>query len=195
MRDSERLTTPSERDTGPSARAGQPEEFVRLFTRYQRKVHWYIFALLHDHHDTEEVFQETALVLWQKFGTFQPGTSFVAWACRIAYNKVLRFRDNHRRDVPCFSNVFLEEVAPELLAVIDTDAMDLVHERLADCFARLNAQDRDLVERRYKPGATTKRVAAEVGRSTDAVYKALSRIHQALFDCMTASRAGRQAAC
>jgi RNA polymerase sigma-70 factor (ECF subfamily) len=196
MQNPERLTTLIENEGELPAQAGRVEEFVRQFTRYQRKIHWYIFALLHDHHDTEEVFQETALVLWQKFDTFQPGTSFVAWACRVAHNKVLRFRDNHRRDVPCFSSVFLEEVAPELLAVIDTEASDVLHERLADCFARLSNQDRDLIERRYKPGATTKRVAAEVGRSTDAVYKALSRIHQALFDCMTASLAGgRQPAC
>jgi RNA polymerase sigma-70 factor (ECF subfamily) len=170
---------------GPPTAAGSPEDFVRLFTRYQRKVYWYIFALLHDPHDAEEVFQETAIVLWQKFATFQPGTSFVAWACRVAYNKVLRFRDDHKRDVPCFSSLFMEEVAPELLAVIDMDATDLLHEQLAECMGRLSPQDRDLIERRYKPGATTKRVAAEVGRSTDAVYKALNRIHQALFDCMS----------
>lgn len=170
----------SETPPGPPA-----EEFVRLFTRYQRKIYWYIFAILHDSYDTEEVFQETALVLWQKFATFQPGTSFVAWACRVAYNKALRYRDEHRRELPCFSDVFLEEVAPELLTIIDSDATDLLHERLADCYGHLNQQDRDLIERRYKPGATTKRVAAEVGRSTDAVYKALNRIHQSLFDCMT----------
>jgi RNA polymerase sigma-70 factor (ECF subfamily) len=171
---------------------GNPTEFVRLFTRYQRKIYWYIFALLHDQHDTEEVFQETAIVLWQKFATFQPGTSFVAWACRVAYNKVLRFRDDHKRDFPCFSSVFMEEVAPELLAVIEVDTTDLLQDQLADCLARLNPQDRDLIERRYKPGATTKRVAAEVGRSTDAVYKALNRIHQALFECMSAGlSAGR----
>jgi RNA polymerase sigma-70 factor (ECF subfamily) len=165
---------------------GQTEDFVRLFTLYQRRIYWYIFALLHDSNDAEEVFQETALLLWQKFGEFQPGTSFVAWACRVAYNKTLRFRDNHRREIPCFSNVFLEEVAPDLLAVIDAEASDAMLDRLSDCLQRLNERDRDLIQRRYKPGATTKRVAAEVGRSTDAVYKALARIHQALFDCMTA---------
>lgn len=180
------MTRPEDRNQ-PPAQGSDLEEFVCLFTRYQRKVYWYIFALLHDYHDTEEVFQETALVLWQKFSTFQPGTSFVAWACRIAHNKVLRYRDKHRRDVPCFTSLFMEEVAPELLAVIDVSATDLLHERLADCFARLDARDRDLIERRYKPGATTKRVAGEVGRSVDAVYKALSRIHQALFECMTTS--------
>jgi RNA polymerase sigma-70 factor (ECF subfamily) len=176
----------------PSPPSGRPDEFVRLFTASQRKIYWYIFALLHDSHDTEEVFQETALVLWQKFAAFTPGTSFVAWACRIAFNKVRRFRETHRRDLPCFSDVFLEEVAPDLLAVIDGDLSDKLHEQLADCFGKLREPDRDLIERRYRPGATTRRVAAEVGRSTDAVYKALNRIHQALFDCMSAAlRDGR----
>jgi len=177
------MTAADNRD-GSAMPAREPDEFVRLFTSCQKKIYWYIFSLLHDVHDAEEVFQETAIVLWQKFASFQSGTNFVAWACRIAYHKVLRFRDEHRRDIPCLSNVFLEEVAPELLAVIDMDAANLLDEQLAECLAKLNQRDRELVYLRYKPGATTKRVAAEVGRSTDAVYKALNRIHQALFECM-----------
>src|SRR5262249_54405800 len=57
------MTHADQGDARPDA--GNPEEFVRLFTRYQRKLYWYIYALLHDPHDAEEVFQETAIVLWQ----------------------------------------------------------------------------------------------------------------------------------
>jgi RNA polymerase sigma-70 factor (ECF subfamily) len=55
---------------------------------------------------------------------------------------------------------------------------------LTDCVGQLRHEDRDLVERRYMQGATPQSVAQQVGRSLDAVYKALARIRRALADCV-----------
>jgi RNA polymerase sigma-70 factor (ECF subfamily) len=55
------------------------------------------------------------------------------------------------------------------------------------CLALLGGRDRELVQLRYAPGATTQGVAARVGRSADAVYKALNRIHARLLQCIRRS--------
>ena len=86
--------------------------------------------------------------------------------------------------MPAFSDVFLDQVGPELVAAVALpnslqDLLDECKKELAEC-------DRDLIERRYADGATTQSVAVEVGRSPDTVYKSLSRIHQRLFDCVNA---------
>ena len=60
-------------------------------------------------------------------------------------------------------------------------------EALDACKQQLSQQDRDLIERRYQPGATTASVAAEVGRSVAAVYKAVVRIRR---DPLPVHRAG-----
>ena len=49
-------------------------------------------------------------------------------------------------------------------------------EALAQCVEKLDARDRDLLGRRCAEGATTRSTAAELGRSIDAVYKALAKI-------------------
>jgi RNA polymerase sigma-70 factor (ECF subfamily) len=49
----------------------------------------------------------------------------------------------------------------------------------------LSRRDRDLLARRFAEGATTQSTADQVGRSVDAVYKALAKIRQALFECVT----------
>jgi len=46
------------------------------------------------------------------------------------------------------------------------------------------SRDRTLIRRRYESGAAVQMVAADLGRSVQAVYRALNRIHLALLDCI-----------
>src|SRR5436190_18410489 len=73
------------------------EEFARLFARNARRIYGFIMTLVFNHHDAEEVFQNTNVILWNKFGEFQPGSNFFAWASRIAYYEVLTLMKQKRR--------------------------------------------------------------------------------------------------
>ena len=72
------------------------------------------------------------------------------------------------------------------------DSTDLMHDagglrrRLAeDGYVFLKGLiDRDLLACRFADGATTQSASEHVGRSVEAVYKALAKIRQALFDCV-----------
>ncbi len=50
----------------------QYERFVSLFAQVHDNLFAYIFSLLPHWPDAEDVFQQTSLVLWRKFGSFQP---------------------------------------------------------------------------------------------------------------------------
>ena len=158
------------------------QEFVQLFTRHARRIYGFIWTLRPNVVDAEEIFQETSAVLWDKFDQFEAGTDFMAWACRIAHYKVLSQQQRRQRDRLHFSEAFIETVAAENQACEST--LDARQRALVECLKKLSERDRDLLERRYFAGATTKVVAEQVGRSVDAVYKALNRIHEALFQCI-----------
>ena len=64
------------------------------------------------------------------------------------------------------------------------DALEARFHALADCYQKLDRQDRELIDLRYTEGATIPAVAARTGRSVDFVYKALRRIHSALYRCI-----------
>ena len=67
---------------------------------------------------------------------------------------------------------------------------DVLDARLAflnDCMKKLPTGDRKLLRLRYADGATTKRVADSLGRSVQAIYRALVRVHEALFRCIDQS--------
>ena len=158
-------------------------DFLRLFSESSRSVYWLIRTAVVRQDAADEVFQETSTALWKKFSEFQPGTNFTAWAQQVARIEVLRYRSRMARDQKVFGEAFVDRVLAEAEQV--AGSLDRRREWLAECFAELPFPDRDLINRRYAPGFTSKMVAEAVGRSESYVSKALARIHRLLFDCIT----------
>ncbi|MBI1370778.1 MAG: sigma-70 family RNA polymerase sigma factor [Planctomycetes bacterium] len=159
------------------------DEFVRLFTEFEPRVHAYVLSLVPDWTEAEEVLQETNAVLWQKFDDFEPGSNFFAWACQIVRYKVLEHQRRRAR-----TGMHLSEQAMEAIESNTIDMADELGARqraLSSCLAKLSPADRDLIEQRYAEGATTQSVARSVGRSVDAIYKAVNRIRRALGECVS----------
>lgn len=172
------MTSPAPADAGDKV-----DRFVRLLGQNQRRVFLYVLTLVPNATEAEEVLQNTNLVLWREFDTFQPGTNFAAWACRVALNQVLAWRKKRSRDRLEFSDAFLEAVGREA-----ADAADALEDRtraLAGCLAKLPADHREMVRLRYTENLPIDAVAAAAGRTTEATYRALSRIRQVLHDCVT----------
>jgi RNA polymerase sigma-70 factor, ECF subfamily len=160
------------------------EEFARLFSRNARRIYGFIMTLVFNHHDAEEVFQNTNVVLWNKFADFQPGSNFFAWASRIAYYEVLSLMKQQRRS-RTFSDEALELLANEAVALSDQSTER--HEALEECLARLAPSDRELLQQRYYHQRPPKQIAAGQSKSVHAVYRALSRIHNVLLNCVQRS--------
>lgn len=157
------------------------EEFARLFSRNARRIYGFIMTLVFNHHDAEEVFQNTNVVLWNKFADFRPGSNFFAWASRIAYFEVLSLMKHQRRS-RTFSDEALELLANEAVALSDTSSDRVA--ALDDCLSRLTAADRELLEERYYYQRPPKQIAANHSRSVHSIYRALNRIHNLLLNCV-----------
>jgi RNA polymerase sigma-70 factor (ECF subfamily) len=168
---------------GNSSSSGMdPSQFLRLFLENERRIYAFIVSILPNLADAEDILQETSILLWQKFDQFQPGSDFVAWACRIAQFRVMKFYERQRRSKLRFDLQAVEAIAKEVLAM--GSVLDARHEALANCLEELTSRDRDLVQRRYADDASPQLISEQVGRSIHAIYKALTRIHDALLNCI-----------
>src|SRR3569623_625518 len=156
---------------------------MSLMTRHQRQIFGYIYTLVPDRHDAEDLLQETSLVICEKFDAFQEGTDFVAWACQIACWNVRRARQKYAPAKDIFDDDVLEAVASS--AVTMGEELDHRHDALAHCLGKLHPRDRDLLLTRYEPGGGVAPAAQRSGRSLDAAYKALPRLRKLLHDCVT----------
>jgi len=167
----------------PIDERARTKEFVRLLTAHSRRIYAYILAMLPNRADAEEVFQEVSVTLWDKFDDFEAGTSFGAWACRIAYYKVMQYRDRQRRRPTPFTEAFLEAVDHELLTT--DESVDAEYRALSECLQKLSEEDRWLIEHRYQPGGSPHRLAHRLGLPVRRIYKSLSRIRKSLLVCVT----------
>ncbi len=159
------------------------KRLMALMTRHQRQIFAYIYTLVPDRHDAEDLLQETSLVICEKFDDFVPGTDFVAWACQIAWWRIRYSRQKFARSKVVFDDEVFDAVARTAgeMAI----ELDERHEALAGCLKKLPARDRELVLTRYESSNGVAEAARRSGRSMDAAYKALNRLRKLLHDCVT----------
>lgn len=158
------------------------EEFLQLFTRSQRGLHAYILALVFDPNTAADLLQETNIVLWQKFGQYQSGSNFFAWAREIARLSVLRYRRTSARKIATLDPHLLEELAERVSEVQDSPGPN--RDTLQNCLQKLKDRDRELIVARYRPGASVGKIAARLGRPENSVSQSLCRIRRALAECV-----------
>lgn len=159
------------------------KRLMALMTRHQRQIFGYIYTLVPDRYDAEDLLQETSLIICEKFDGFKENTDFVAWACQIAYWRIRYSRQKFARSKVVFDQEVLDAVAQT--AGTMTNELDDRHEALAHCLQKLYPRDRELVLTRYEPGSGVEEAARRSGRSLQAAYKALSRLRKLLLDCVT----------
>jgi RNA polymerase sigma-70 factor (ECF subfamily) len=154
------------------------EDFVRLFVQHESRIYAFIRSLVFQTSDAEDLLQETAATLWQKYDGFRPGTDFLAWALQTAHYQVLSFRHRQRRDRVHFSNQFIDAVGADTMA--DVIRLGELQELVDMCLERLPLADRELLRLRGQPGVSIKTVAEKLGQPLSTVYHAISRIRQVL---------------
>jgi RNA polymerase sigma-70 factor, ECF subfamily len=164
-------------------------DFVGLYAQHQGQLFRYVAAIVPHLQDAEDVLGEVTVALWKNFPQFEPGTSFLAWARRIAYLRVLEYyRARDRRLV----------LPPQLLDRLATQAESreaLADRRLAyldECKEELAAQDRQLLEERYADNVKVQDLATRLGRTENSISKSLGRIRRGLLDCIQRKMAAEE---
>ena len=158
------------------------DEFMNLLAQHQSQLFGYIFALVQNMADAEDLYQQTSIVLWQKFDKFQPGSDFVSWACQTAQYQVLNFLRVKRRSRVCFSDSLVADMA--VLQEDRSEELSSLRRALRYCVERLKTADRKLLDLAYGGTTTIKAGAESLGRSADGVYKSLNRIRTGLAECI-----------
>lgn len=158
------------------------DEFVQLLTASQPAIYACILSLVPNRALAQDVLQETNLTLWRKANQFIPGSSFFAWASRIARYHVLELRRKQRRDLLIFDEELFDELAARQAARVED-----VHqftEPLRRCLDRLPKQHRELLAERYGPGGAVSKIAQARGQTVGAISQMLYRIREALLNCV-----------
>lgn len=156
--------------------------FVREFACHEEAIRAYVRRLVPSRSDCDDILQEVAMILWEKFDEFHEGGNFRSWAFGFARYKVLSWlRDNGRRRLVLDSDV-VSMIADES---IEEDSY-LEQQRLAfrSCFGKLPDDQRTLIANAYRKDMTIQDIAATSGRTTAGFYQWLYRMRQMLLECV-----------
>lgn len=167
----------------PEIAAGQGDpRFVQLYTTVQRRLYGYILSLIPDFTAVDDILQETVMVMWREFDSFEPGTDFAAWALAIARNQVFTYIKNRSKQRRCLSLDTVQALAQtaETQSPQHNDRL----EALRNCIRKLSSKDAQLLSLRYEAGATLKHVAERVGQSINTMYHRLYKIRIGLLECV-----------
>ncbi|BBO35626.1 sigma-70 family RNA polymerase sigma factor [Lacipirellula parvula] len=163
-------------------RGNRDEQYVELLTRHKSQLFRFVFAMVHSLPDAEDVFQQAAITMWDKFSEFELGTDFYAWACSIARFKALDHLKAKGRRRLLFSDELLELVPQHDHWQPETQQARL--RALASCRHKLSPKDQQLLLMCYNGRESIRKSAESVGRPVGSVYDSLSRIRRALYACI-----------
>ena len=141
------------------------------------------WLVVRDAHAAEDIFQNIALKALAKEVTFDSDGALMSWAFITARREGIGWLRRHKN-----APVSLDETILEVLEAGWADASlgqaDGRSQALRDWLNELPEKSRELLKLRYFDGQRCKEVATVLGTKLDAVYKRLSRLHQALKKCI-----------
>ena len=169
------------------APTAEQQQFLSLFLRSEKEIYRYVAALVPNISDAEDIVQQTALALWDKFDAYDRAQPFTPWACRFALNKARQWIERHQRWRALLERGLAEELAQRREELRPELELRLRH--LESCLEQLPQEQRSLVEGYYYRRGGIEKLAEDSGRTVAATYKALQRIRHALQLCIEGTAA------
>jgi RNA polymerase sigma-70 factor (ECF subfamily) len=158
-------------------------DFVSLLSSQHPRIYTYILTFVPNFNDADDILQEAAKFMWERFDEFTMGTDFLAWAKKITYFLILEYHRNRKKAyASCFDEQLLETLNQNTEKISDSTKEYQVH--LKECIKKLKPQDRALLRLRYFENQKVKELALRFGCSVQYVYRNISRIHQLLLSCI-----------
>ena len=156
--------------------------FEATFLKHQCEIRRYVASLLPNRADADDVFQRVSLVLWEKYATYDSSRSFSAWAYGVAFYEVKNFVRVRSRSKLHFNDELLTILAYE--SEQRSDDRDRRISAMQECLQEMKTADRKLLEQSYGNRSSIKELAAQMGRSSNAIYKRLDRLRAKLQTCI-----------
>jgi RNA polymerase sigma-70 factor (ECF subfamily) len=169
------LESSSEADLARSCRQGDPGAWRELVRRFTPLVYRLSYRMLRDGAEAEDVSQEVFLRMHRSFDTYDPTRSLAPWVSRTTYHACLRRLQTTARRASQL------EREPSLTADGGAPSPEQSAEAseaaalLARAVEELPAQDRALLDLRYREGLSDAEVSEATGMPVNTVKTRIFR--------------------
>lgn len=163
--------------------AARPDErFITLLNASHGRLLGFLRVMLGNNADAEDVLQRASLTIWRKFGEFDPGKDFFAWASSFAFYEAKNFQRITERSRLHFDDELMKRLAEE--RVPDLDHREARLEAVDRCLKELDDASRELVREFYLNDTQIATLAQRLGRAPQTLYNKLNLLRRQLAECM-----------
>lgn len=166
-------------------------DIVRIGLAEQDRLLAYIFAIVHDDHIAEDVFQETFALAVEKTESIRDVEHLVRWLRVTARNKSKEALRARAKSPQVLDDEIIDALEPHW-DTVESENHAAQIAALRHCMDKLTPNLRKFVELRYNKGLTGEALAKATGRSLNTVYVSVARAHRALGDCVRARLAAEE---
>lgn len=159
--------------------------FVELLTQNYSRIKSFIFCMVPNEADSEDIMQETTSLMWEKFDQYTVGTNFVAWALTIAKYKILSYQRDKKKDRIRFDDQVMDMIETASRARLSHDNVAERVATLKNCIQKLPKRERHIIQQKYSKGLPNNKLATNEGVSLPTFYRYLSRIYLNLLHCVS----------
>ena len=170
-----------------SGQSGARERVVKEAFGCRAALEAYAYGFLKQHAEAQDVVQDAFLVVFDKWESFEEGTSMIAWTRAIVRRKVLQALDRRKRQQTLQDRVLNDAVDAAFETAHGEGAAELLLEkgqRLDQCMSRLSVRSRDLLKEVYQERCSYEEASTKLGMGVEAVRKALYRSKATLRKCL-----------
>lgn len=166
--------------------SGDDDAFAAIVNRYLKPVYNFIYRLVGNAQDAEDITQETFVKVWTKLKKYRRGESFKAWLFAVARNSAMDFlrkkkspvlsdfEDNNGRNVIAETLADTEPLPDEIAALAeDKDSLNKL-------LAGLSALQREVIVLHYGESLTFNEIGNILGKPLQTVKSWHWRALQAL---------------
>ena len=160
------------------------ESYVQLLAEHERYLSGYVYGMIPNSIEAEDVLQDIKMALWKEFDKFELGSNFGAWSRKVAFHRIMASRKKKAIEGKrlIFSDTCIEFLDNQ--ACEEPEQIHTMARKLSGCLAKLKSSQKELLALRYKEEFSIEEVALKTGKTVTASYRALSRTRGALRDCL-----------
>ncbi len=152
------------------------------WTRAEPSVERFVRSFIRDSMEAEDVLQEVALVIVDRYSSYDSTQPFIGWALGIARRVVWTHLRSKYRDQDLILNNAIDQVS-SAFEKLDPHVQDM-KDALAHCVGKVSGEGRRALLLRYEEGLELKQVADRLEKSASTISVLLYRVRSALRECV-----------
>lgn len=159
------------------------EHIVETLNQQRTSLVGYAWVVVGDAQLADDVYQDISLAAIKKADQIQDDDHLIPWLRTAIRLRGLEIRRNRGRQIALLSPEILdlfENTQTELTQAKESDRMA----SLRQCIDAMPPQSRELLSLRYNHDLKPQQIAEKTGKSDQAIYKAIKRIHLSLSNCI-----------